>query len=75
MHFNSTNIDLHKSVAREKAIEADSWRERVARCEEIINDQKFLISGQKEEIAREKGQLLEMENRHASELDYLRKQL
>jgi hypothetical protein len=47
----------------------------VARCEEIIDDQKFLIGGQKEEIAREKGRLLEMENRHATELDYLRKQL
>jgi hypothetical protein len=47
----------------------------VARCEEIIDDQKFLIGGQKEEIAREKGRLLQMENRHATELDYLRKQL
>jgi hypothetical protein len=54
MHFNSTNIDLHKSMAREKAIEVDSLRERVVRCEDIINDQKFLIAGQKEEIGKEK---------------------
>ena len=50
-------------------------RERVARCEEIISDQKYLIGGHKEEVAREKGRLLEMENRHSAELDYLRKQL
>lgn len=48
MHFNSTNIDLHKSVAREKALENEALRERVARCEEIINDQKYLINGQKD---------------------------
>jgi hypothetical protein len=54
MHFNSTNIDLQKSVVKEKAVEIDSLRERVMRCEDIINDQKFLINGQKEEINKEK---------------------
>jgi hypothetical protein len=75
MHFNSTNIDLHRSVAREKALEAEALRERVARCEDIINDQKFLIAGQKEELTREKTRQLEAENRYGAELEYLRKQL
>lgn len=48
MHFNSTNMDLQKSVVREKAMEMDSLKEKVSRCEEIIRDQKFIISGQKE---------------------------
>lgn len=47
----------------------------MARCEDIINDQKFLIAGQKEELTREKGRQLEMENQHGAELEYLRKQL
>ena len=55
MHFNSTNADLHKSFARERNMEADGLREKVNRCEEIIRDQKFIISGQKEEINKEKG--------------------
>lgn len=54
MHFNSTNIDLHKSIVREKAMENESLREKVAKCEEIINDQKFLINGQREELNRER---------------------
>lgn len=72
MHFNSTNVDLHKSVARERAIEADALRERVARCEDIISDQKFLIAGQKEELAKEKLRQAELEGRQAAEIEALR---
>ena len=54
MHFNSTNADLQKSIHKEKAMEIDGLREKVNRCEEIIRDQKFVISGQKEEINKYK---------------------
>jgi len=50
-------------------------REKVLRCEDIINDQKFLINTQKEEITREKLKNLENENKHQVEMDYIRKQL
>lgn len=61
MRFDSTNVDLHKSIAKEKTMEVESLREKVQRCEEIIRDQKFIISGQKEEIAKEKGKQVEIE--------------
>lgn len=55
MRFDSTNIDLHKSITKEKIMEVESLREKVQRCQEIIRDQKFIINGQKEEIGKEKG--------------------
>jgi len=54
MHINSTNIDLQKSIAKEKNMEIDSLRDKIMRCEEIIKDQKFIINGQKDEINKEK---------------------
>ena len=52
MQFNSTNADLHKSIAKEKTMEIDVLREKVSRCEEIISDQKFIITGQKDEVRK-----------------------
>jgi len=52
MHFNSTNVDMHKSIVREKAMEIDLLRDKVIKCEDIINDQKFLINGQKDELMK-----------------------
>ena len=54
MHFNSTNADMQKSIHKEKNMEIDGLREKVNRCEEIIRDQKFVITGQKEEINKHK---------------------
>ena len=75
MHYNSTNADLHKSIAREKSVEIDGLKEKVNRCEEIINDQKFLIVQQKEEINKERGKLNELEDRYERELDFMRRQV
>ncbi len=48
MHINSTNIDLQRSIAKEKNMEIDTLRDKIMRNEEIIKDQKFIINGQKE---------------------------
>jgi hypothetical protein len=48
MNYNSTNADLGKSIHKEKTMEIDGLRERINRCEEIIRDQKFIITGQKD---------------------------
>jgi molecular chaperone DnaK (HSP70) len=56
-HYTSTNADLHKSITREKTLEIDGLREKVHRCEEIIRDQKFIISGHKDEVAKERNRV------------------
>ena len=56
-------------------MEADGLREKVNRCQEIIRDQKFIISGQKDEIHKEKGKQNEIEVRYERELDFVRRQL
>ena len=68
MRFDSTNADLHKSIAKEKTMEAQSMREKVQRCEEIIRDQKFIINGQKQQINKEKGRQTEIEQMYLREL-------
>ena len=75
MHINSTNIDLQKSMVKEKTVQNDSLREKITRCEDIINDQRYLINNQKEEINKERLKQAEIENKYHSEIDYMRKQL
>ena len=52
MQFNNGAVDLQKSIARQKQLEIETLQNKVYRCEEVINDQKILISNQREELNR-----------------------